>query len=127
MDSTLLVDLLAGVNGGFASVFVGQPLDTVKVKMQLFPKMYGGMISCLSNTVRQQGFRGLYAGILPALVSNGADNAIMFGTYGQCQKIVAQVRGTGNTTDLNYIENAAAGSFASVSKMLFKYGYVVLE
>lgn len=127
MDSTLLVDLLAGVNGGFASVFVGQPLDTVKVKMQLFPKMYGGMISCLSNTVRQQGFRGLYAGVLPALVSNGADNAVMFGTYGQCQKIVARMRGAGNITDLNYIENAAAGSFASVSKRLWIFSVSIVE
>ncbi|XP_022173662.1 mitochondrial ornithine transporter 1-like [Myzus persicae] len=118
MDFTLLVDVLAGVTGGFASVFVGQPLDTVKVKMQLFPQMYDGMISCLSNTVRQQGFRGLYAGILPALASNGADDAVMFGTYGQCQKIVAKSVGVSNTTDLNYIENAAAGSIASVSKMV---------
>uniref|UniRef100_A0A2S2NMN1 Mitochondrial ornithine transporter 1 n=1 Tax=Schizaphis graminum TaxID=13262 RepID=A0A2S2NMN1_SCHGA len=113
MDNTLLVDVLAGITGGFASVFVGQPLDTVKVKMQLFPKMYGGMFSCLSNTVRQQGFFGLYAGMLPALVSNGADEAVMFGTYGQCQKIVAKSVGANDTTDLNYIENAAAGSIAS--------------
>ncbi|XP_060845388.1 mitochondrial ornithine transporter 1-like [Rhopalosiphum padi] len=118
MDNTLLVDVLAGITGGFASVFVGQPLDTVKVKMQLFPKMYGGMFPCLTNTVRQQGFFGLYAGMLPALVSNGADEAVMFGTYGQCQKIVAKSVGANDTTDLNYIENAAAGSIASVSKII---------
>lgn len=116
MNSTLLVDVLAGITGGVAYVLVGQPLDTVKVKMQLFPKMYGGMYSCLSNTVRQQGFRGLYAGTLPALASNCADNAIMFGAYGHCKKIVAKLVGVGDTVDLNYLENAAAGSIASVSK-----------
>jgi len=121
MDSTLFVDVLAGVTGGFASALVGQPLDTVKGRMQLFPYMYGGMISCLSNIVRQQGFRGLYAGIIPALASNGADEAVMFGTYGQCQKIVAKSVGVDNTTDLNYLENAAAGSIASVSKIILKY------
>jgi len=123
MDSKLLYEL-AGVTGRFASVFVGQPLDTVKVKMQLFPKIYGSMVTSLSNTVRQQEFRGLYSGILPVLVSNGADNAVMFSTYGQYQKIVAQVVEASDITDLNYIENAAAGSFSSVSKMLFKYGYL---
>lgn len=117
MDLTLKVDVLAGITGGVASVFVGQPLDTVKVKMQLFPSMYGNMFSCFLNTVRQKGFRGLYAGILPALASNCADNAIMFGTYGQCQKVVASMVGVDDPTDLNYIGNAAAGSMASVSKV----------
>lgn len=123
MDSTLLYEL-AGVTGGFASVFMGQPLDTVKVKMQLFPKIYGSMVSSLSNIIRQQEFRGLYSGILPALVSNGADNAIMFSTCGQYQKIVSQVVEASDITDLNYIENVVAGSFKSVSKLLFKYGYL---
>jgi len=127
MDTTLLADELAGVTRGFASVFVGQPLDIVKVKMQLLPKINGNMVSCLPNTLRQQGFRGLYAGILPALISNGADNAVMFSTYGQYRKKVAQdaqVIEAGNITDLNYIENTATGGFTSVSKVLFKYGYL---
>lgn len=116
MNTTFLVDTLAGVTGGVASVCVGQPLDTVKVKMQLFPKMYGSMFSCVLSIARQQGLRGFYAGTVPALISNCADNAVMFGTYGQCQKLVAELAGVGSdTTSLNYVENAAAGSIASVS------------
>lgn len=116
MNANFLVDTLAGITGGAASVCVGQPLDTVKVKMQLFPKMYGSMFSCVMNIARQQGFRGFYAGTLPALMSNCADNAVMFGTYGQCQKLVANLSGVGSdTANLNYVENAAAGSIASVS------------
>lgn len=117
MSDTLLIDTLAGMTGGFASVYVGQPLDTVKVKMQLFPSMYKSMVSCLMKTARQKGLRGLYSGTLPALTSNCAENAVMFGTYGQCQKLVATLNGGANknTADLSYLENAAAGSIASVS------------
>lgn len=117
MSGNLAIDTLAGIVGGAASVYVGQPLDTVKVKMQLFPNMYQGMFTCVMNTARQQGIRGFYAGILPALASNCADNAVTFGTYGQCQKIVTCLTGSGSdTTKLNHIENAAAGCIASVRK-----------
>lgn len=82
--------------------------------MQLFPNMYRGMLACLMNTARQQGLRGLYAGIVPALASNCAENAVMFGTYGQCQRLVAGCV-NGDVTRLNSSQNAVAGGVASVS------------
>lgn len=112
-----MVDTMAGIAGGAASVYVGQPLDTVKVKMQLFPNMYRSMYACVLRTARQQGLRGLYSGIVPALASNCAENAVMFGTYGLCQKFVANVtRANSDTANLSYRENAVAGSIASVSR-----------
>jgi solute carrier family 25 ornithine transporter 2/15 len=46
-------------------VYVSQPLDTVKVKMQAFPKLYTSMINCFVTTFKRDGFvRGLYAGAL---------------------------------------------------------------
>lgn len=117
MNYTLLVDTLSGVIGGMAAVCVGQPLDTVKVKMQLFPNMYQGMFSCMKNTARQQGIRGFYAGIVPALISTCADNAVTFGTYGQCQEIIMKLTvGGSDTTKLNCLENATAGCLVSVRK-----------
>lgn len=72
-------------------MYVGQPLDTVKVKMQAFPQLYNkGMIHCLQTTFRQDGIRrGLYAGTVPALVANISENAVLFAAYGLCQKAVA--------------------------------------
>jgi solute carrier family 25 ornithine transporter 2/15 len=44
-------------------VYVSQPLDTVKVKMQAFPKLYTSMINCFVTTFKRDGItRGLYAG-----------------------------------------------------------------
>lgn len=69
------------------------------------------------KTARQQGLRGLYAGTVPALASNCSENAVLFGTYGLCQKIVANMAGIGSdTTNLNYMKNAEAGFMASVSQ-----------
>ncbi|KAG8269421.1 hypothetical protein J6590_107776, partial [Homalodisca vitripennis] len=81
--------------GAVALVYVGQPLDTVKVKMQTFPHMYRGMWDCMRQTVRYEGLlRGLYAGTVPALVANCAENSVLFAAYGACQKAVAYVTNT---------------------------------
>ena len=84
-----------------ALVYVGQPLDTVKVKMQTFPTMYNGMVDCFMKTLRTDGFaRGLYAGTIPSVVANVAENSVLFAAYGGCQKLVANF--LGNCLIFNY-------------------------
>ena len=56
--------------GGITSVYVGQPLDTVKVKMQTFPTLYKNAWRCFVMTLRQEGVaHGLYAGTVPSLAA----------------------------------------------------------
>lgn len=65
--------------GGVALVYVSQPLDTVKVKMQAFPTIYKGMVNCLAETFKKDGIvRGLYAGTLPSIAANVAENSVLF-------------------------------------------------
>lgn len=60
-------------------MYVSQPLDTVKVKMQTFPNIYKGMVNCLMVTFKKDGIvRGLYAGTTPAIVANVAENSVLF-------------------------------------------------
>ena len=62
--------LLSSV-GGIACVYVGQPLDTIKVKMQMFPNLYRSAWKCGLATFRKDGvYKGLYAGTVPALSAN---------------------------------------------------------
>ncbi|XP_076063265.1 mitochondrial ornithine transporter 1 [Oratosquilla oratoria] len=106
-------DLMAGSMGGVASVYVGQPLDTVKVKMQTFPDMYKNMVKCFTETFRREGIRGLYAGTVPALAANIAENSVLFAAYGVCQKGVAKVLNAKDVNDLSPLSNATAGFFAA--------------
>ena len=56
--------------GGIASVYVGQPLDTVKVKMQTTPDLYKNAYECFKTTYKKDGiYRGLYAGTVPSLAA----------------------------------------------------------
>lgn len=100
--------------GGAAQVYVSQPLDTVKVKLQTFPDKYKGMLDCFLTTYRRDGvMRGLYAGSIPAVFANVAENSVLFAAYGGCQKFVTYMVGKDLATELTVSENACAGSLAA--------------
>ena len=101
------------VTGGTASVYVGQPLDTIKVKMQTFPNLYTSSFRCFVQTLRQDGIsRGLYAGTVPSLLAQVSENAVLFFAYGICQKAVMLLRRKNDISQLNFAENALSGSCA---------------
>ena len=50
-------DLTCGITAGVASVVVGQPLDTVKVRLQSFPGRYTSTASCLRSMAINEGVR----------------------------------------------------------------------
>lgn len=91
--TTGFIDLVGGSLGGMANVFVGQPLDTLKVKMQTFPHLYPSAVKCFRSTLKSDGIvRGLYAGTSPALIANIAENSVLFCGYGICQDLVMKVQ-----------------------------------
>ena len=107
------IDLIAGSMGGAASVLVGQPLDTVKVKMQAFPEVHTNLLGCFRTTFAGDGLRGLYAGTVPALAANVAENSVLFCAYGFCQKLVARATRTPDVAELSVVGNATAGFVAA--------------
>lgn len=85
-------------------MYVGQPLDTVKVKMQTFPHLYKGMYNCLKQTLKNDGIvRGLYAGTTPAIMANVAENSVLFAAYGYCQNFVCRLSGVEVTSLTNFL------------------------
>lgn len=109
------IDLIAGSLGGTANVLVGQPLDTIKVKMQTFSKLYSSSLQCFMSTLKTDGIvRGLYAGTMPAIVANVAENSVLFCAYGACQTALARARySTTNIDKLGALDKAISGSGAA--------------
>lgn len=82
--------------------------------MQMFPDLYKNAFKCGMQTLKRDGIsRGLYAGTLPALSANIAENAVLFMSYGICQKAISKVSFKQKVEDLNSFENALAGSSAA--------------
>ena len=94
-------------------MYVGQPLDTVKVKMQTFPHLYTNSVRCFLQTFKDDGIsRGLYAGTVPSLLAQVLENAVLFFAYGICQKGVMLLSKKNDVTELNAVENGLSGSCA---------------
>jgi len=60
---------VAGIFSGVAKVSVGHPFDTVKVRLQTASRLhFAGPLDCVQQTLRHEGFRGLYKGATPPLL-----------------------------------------------------------
>ncbi len=57
--------------------------------------------------------RGLYAGTVPSLAANVAENSVLFAGYGICQNLVAQASGVREVSQLGVTKNGLAGFCAA--------------
>jgi hypothetical protein len=109
MDRATASELLSGGVGGAVGVFIGQPFDCIKVRLQSLGDTYSGSFDCLAKTIRQEGVLGLYRGVLPPVLNSFLLNAIMFGGYGHGQRVVQEY------TSLSHTQRAFwAGSWAGL-------------
>ncbi|KAI9849694.1 MAG: mitochondrial aspartate-glutamate transporter agc1 [Sclerophora amabilis] len=72
---------LGSVAGAFGA-FMVYPIDLVKTRMQnqrsqrVGERLYKNSLDCASKVIRNEGFRGLYSGVLPQLVGVAPEKAI---------------------------------------------------
>jgi solute carrier family 25 carnitine/acylcarnitine transporter 20/29 len=96
-------DFVAGMAGGAAGIFVGHPMDTVRVRLQvhstpmtdafkhehlahLVNQQNGSntfsFSSIFRGTVKKEGLLSLYRGMSAPLLGEMANNCVLFGVYG---------------------------------------------
>ena len=85
-------DIIAGTVGGAAGVIVGQPLDTVRIRLQQQPTQgagvrYHGILSSLRKIAAEEGVRGLFKGMLSPLSALSVTNAVLFGVNGAVRQL----------------------------------------
>ncbi|KAF8936152.1 putative mitochondrial ornithine carrier protein AmcA/Ort1 [Dissophora ornata] len=88
-----LKDLAFGSLAGVAGKFVEFPFDTVKVRLQTQPldrPIFSGPIDCFRQTVRNEGFLGLYNGLSSPLVGAMLENAVLFVGYRRAQDMLRE-------------------------------------
>lgn len=76
-----LVTFAAGASYGLTTVLVGQPLDTLKVRLQSMPS--GSLQGSTADLFRREGIRGLYRGGLPLFVGGSLMRSAQFGVSGK--------------------------------------------
>jgi len=111
----MAIEVVAGgIAGGF-SVIVGQPLDTIKVRLQTSMTSFIGPIDCLKKTTQKEGFLALYKGMLPPLSSQIVVNAIVFPVHGFTVRLLSTPNQSQNKERLICFLGGSAAGLAQVS------------
>ncbi|KAJ4297225.1 mitochondrial ornithine carrier protein [Collariella sp. IMI 366227] len=75
-------DILYGSVAGVVGKYIEYPFDTVKVRLQSqpdhLPLRYKGPLDCFRQSIRSDGFLGLYRGISAPLVGAALENSSLF-------------------------------------------------
>lgn len=74
-------NFLAGFAFGVTNVVVGQPLDTIKTRIQVSLTHSPSSLKTGLTIFRQEGIWGLYRGGIPLLIGGGLIRSAQFGVY----------------------------------------------
>jgi solute carrier family 25 carnitine/acylcarnitine transporter 20/29 len=76
------VSFSSGMVYGFASTLTGQPLDTIKTRMQARPEsLKTSPLKVGTDLFKKEGIRGLYRGGMPLFIGGGLIRSAQFGFY----------------------------------------------
>jgi len=119
-SAAIIKELIAGGVGGSWLVFVGHPLDTIKVKIQTMivkpgsPPPYTGAIDCARKTLAKEGIPGLYKGMLAPLSAVTPMYSFCFFGYGIGKSIFCTEETFQNLTAKNLFLIALAGATSGI-------------
>ena len=95
--TSLTLELLAGTAGGIAQCVVTNPLEIVKIQLQLQKR---GQKRCCMDIVKKLGVRGLYENVAVTIARDGPSAAIFFAGYAWCKAYLAGLGVQGFPLDL---------------------------
>ncbi|XP_074644437.1 mitochondrial carnitine/acylcarnitine carrier protein-like [Tubulanus polymorphus] len=110
----------AGGFGGVCVVFTGQPLDTIKVRLQTMPipaagenPVYSGTFDCAKKTIQLEGIRGLYKGMAAPIAGVAPIFAICFFGYNLGKQLQQNKPGDKLTYQQQFKAGLLAGCFTT--------------
>lgn len=135
-------DIIAGSVAGMVSKLFEHPFDLVKVRLQTqqgpgsgvplqaaasenFPNQgrgqgpqYRGALDCFRQTIRSEGFRGLYRGLSMPVAGATVENATVFFTYNALQNAFSFLQQDNGEPSLPQLAISAAGAGSAASFVL---------
>ncbi|KAJ3735085.1 carnitine/acyl carnitine carrier [Lentinula guzmanii] len=110
------VDFIAGTMGGAASLVVGFPFDTVKVRFQNpeFAQRYSSTMNAFTTIVRKEKFVGLYKGITSPLAAVALMNGLVFASHRFLLKIQLDANNDIPTMSQIALAGAGCGAISSI-------------
>jgi solute carrier family 25 (mitochondrial folate transporter), member 32 len=115
----LWISLLSGAGAGLICSILCSPLDVVKVRMQVqgslgIKKYNGGVISTIAMIYREEGIRGTFKGIGPALITAPLFWGVYWPLYGYMKPLILEKYPDMNSHLVHLISAISAGGVADV-------------
>ena len=112
-EQGFLQSFLAGGAGGMCLVFVGHPLDTVKVKLQT-SREFSGTMDCIKSILAKDGVRGMYRGMAAPLYGVTPMYALCFTGYNQGKRVFCDEDAFKKLETKHIFQIGAAGAFSAL-------------
>ena len=100
------------VVGAFCNTYIGQPFDTIRVRMQDIDTKYKSSIDCLKHTLKSEGYRGLFKGSVASLYAAIAENTVVFGVN---ELLKQKLFNTGTKYSLSLSHDMMIGSISGLA------------
>ncbi|KAM5342627.1 hypothetical protein ACJ41O_013593 [Fusarium nematophilum] len=110
---------LGSIAGAFGA-FMVYPIDLVKTRLQNQrgaqpgQRLYKNSIDCFQKVIRNEGFRGLYSGVLPQLVGVAPEKAIKLTVNDLARKLLTDKNG-----EITLLSEMIAGGSAGGCQVVF--------
>lgn len=72
-------DIFSATLGSICCCYTGQPLDTIKVRMQTNPTQFSGVVGSTLSIYRNEGITAFWKGAVPTAFGMALENAMAFG------------------------------------------------
>ncbi|CDK29887.1 unnamed protein product [Kuraishia capsulata CBS 1993] len=111
--------VLAGLGAGLLeSVVAVTPAEAIKTAMiddrQTASPKYRGGLSATFRLVKDLGFKGIYAGVLPVTIRQASNASVRFGSYNAIKTTIQNASGTPPSQPLSSGLTFLVGAFAGV-------------
>jgi solute carrier family 25 2-oxodicarboxylate transporter 21 len=84
--------IVAGGSAGLVEICIMHPLDVAKTRLQMGKSHYSGLGDVFKKTLKHEGVRGFYKGILPPIVAETPKRATKFFTFEQYKQLFVSDR-----------------------------------
>ncbi|RDX90955.1 Mitochondrial substrate carrier family protein ucpB [Mucuna pruriens] len=114
-SSNVLVKIASGMFAGAISTALTNPMEVLKVRLQMNPVMRkSGPILELQRTVSEEGIKGLWKGVSPAMARAAALTASQLATYDETKQILVRWTSLKEGFHLHLISSTAAGILSTL-------------
>lgn len=119
-NPTLPLRALSGFISGAVGIIVASPCDVLKVRMQADRRklnakpLYKNTIHAYQTIIEKEGFKGLYAGIVPNIVRCAVMNSVELASYDQAKTYFVKTYKIHPATTSLHLSCAVIASFFAI-------------